>query len=200
MEINSYNYRFGTAEFDEARFELRVGGLPVDIEPRALEVLNYLLQRVGTLISKDELLGNLWAGRVTVEKVLPNAINKLRRALGARNAERICTLPRLGYRLDDPISRTALVPVSSAGIGTDLKPEIGKKIPGREHFELQRQFGKHRRSEVWLAKHRKTGELRIYKFANEYGEGGRLRDLKREVTFSRLLQESVAEGLLCRHH
>ena len=26
-----YGYRFGTAEFDEARFELRVAGLPVDI-------------------------------------------------------------------------------------------------------------------------------------------------------------------------
>lgn len=190
MDSNSYTYRFGTAEFDATRFELRVGGLPVDIEPRALEVLHYLLQRVDKLISKEELLSNLWAGRVTVEKVLPNAVNKLRRALGASNAEHICTLPRLGYRLDGPVSRAVYIPQHSSVLGNSLIHEIGQKIPGREHFELQRQLGKHQRNEVWLAEHSKTYEKRVYKFATE---GGRLRDLKREVTVSRLLQECLPE-------
>ena len=69
-----YTWRFGTAEFDEARFELRVGGLPVEVERRALDVLAYLLRHAGEVVTKDELLREVWAGRVTVDKVLPNAV------------------------------------------------------------------------------------------------------------------------------
>ena len=197
MDYNSYTYRFGTAEFDEARFELRVSGLPVDVEPRALALLAYLLRNVGTSLSKEELLSQVWAGRVTVEKVLPNAINKLRRALGAANAERICTLPKIGYRLDGPINRMALAgpalkpPVLPAALASEPALAVGKGVPGRENFVLHRQLGRHQSSEVWLARHSKTREQRVYKFALE---GERLRDLKREVTVSRLLQESVANS------
>ena len=91
-----YTYRFGSAEFDEARFELRVGGLPVEVERRALEVLAYLLRHAGEVVTKEELLREVWAGRVTVDKVLPNAMTKLRRALGEANAERLVTQPRIG--------------------------------------------------------------------------------------------------------
>ena len=34
-----YRWRFGDAEFDEARHELRVGGLPVEVEHKPLRVL-----------------------------------------------------------------------------------------------------------------------------------------------------------------
>lgn len=205
MDNNCYAYRFGTAEFDEARFELRVSGLPVDVEPRALALLAYLLRNVGTSLSKEELLSQVWAGRVTVEKVLPNAINKLRRALGAANAERICTLPKIGYRLDGPINRMALAgpalnrPLLPTPLASEPALAVGKVVPGRENFVLHRQLsryqnrqlGRHQSSEVWLARHSKTREQRVYKFALE---GERLRDLKREVTVSRLLQESVANS------
>jgi non-specific serine/threonine protein kinase len=35
-ESTLYRYRFGAAEFDEARLELRVGGAVVELEPRPL--------------------------------------------------------------------------------------------------------------------------------------------------------------------
>src|SRR5688572_25404635 len=104
----SYTYRFGSAEFDEARFELRVGGLPVEVERRALEVLGYLLRHAGEVVTKEELLREVWAGRVTVDKVLPNAVAKLRRALGEANAERVVTQARVGYRVDGVVARTAV--------------------------------------------------------------------------------------------
>ena len=108
MDRPAFCYRFGTAEFDEARFELRVAGLPVDVERRALEVLLYLLRHAGEVVTKDELLSEVWAGRITVDKVLPNAINKLRRALGEANADLISTQARIGYRLDGVVTRAAV--------------------------------------------------------------------------------------------
>ncbi|SFN51446.1 protein kinase domain-containing protein [Dokdonella immobilis] len=184
MEGTAYTYRFGSAEFDEARFELRVAGLPVDVEPRALEVLAYLLRHVGEVVGKDALLEHVWAGRVTVDKVLPNAINKLRRALGERNARHLTTQQRIGYRFDGPVARVA--------VGTHATERgslrADDRVPGRDNFLLRQRLGERPGSEVWLAEHAKTLERRVYKFASD---GERLRDLKREVTVSRLLQESA---------
>jgi eukaryotic-like serine/threonine-protein kinase len=187
MERTAYCYRFGTAEFDEARFELRVAGLPVDVERRALEVLAYLLQHAGEVATKDELLREVWAGRITVDKVLPNAINKLRRALGEANASRITTQARVGYRLDGVVTRTAVgrQPASTLALAP------GQAVPGRPNFLLLRQLG-HKRghpgSEVWLAEHQKTREQRVYKFGLDV-DG--LRSLKREATLLRVLQDSL---------
>jgi len=77
-----YRYRFGTAEFDESRFELRVGGEPVTIQRRPLEVLAVLLRHAGEVVTKEELLAIVWAGVNTVDNVVANALSKLRTALG----------------------------------------------------------------------------------------------------------------------
>ncbi len=181
-----YGYRFGTAEFDEARFELRVAGLPVDIENRALEVLACLLRHAGEVVTKEELFDAVWAGRVTVDKVLPNAVAKLRRALGEANAERIVTQSRVGYRLDGPVTRSALAHRQSGRLQLDA----GQTVPGRANFTLTRALGRTSNSEVWLATQAKTGSERVYKFIID---GDRLPALKREATIARVLREGVAE-------
>lgn len=181
-----YCYRFGSAEFDEARFELRVAGLPVDVERRALEVLAYLLRHAGEVVTKEELLREVWAGRITVDKVLPNAVNKLRRALGEANAERLLTQARIGYRLDGAVERIAV----GRRLASQLELSAGRPVPGRENFLLRRQLGSNRGSEVWLAEHAKTREKRVYKFG---ADGERLRALKREATLARVLQESLED-------
>ena len=181
-----YTWRFGTAEFDEARFELRVGGLPVEVERRALDVLAYLLRHAGEVVTKDELLREVWAGRVTVDKVLPNAVAKLRRALGEANAERLLTQARVGYRLDGSVSRMAV----GSALASRLDLSAGQPVPGRENFTLLRQLGATRASEVWLAEQARTRVQRVYKFA---ADGERLRALKREVTLSRVLREGTDE-------
>lgn len=190
MKQPAFAYRFGTAEFDEARSELRVTGLPVDVERRALEVLAYLLRHAGEVVTKEELFREVWAGRMTVEKVLPNAINKLRRALGEANSGCVTTVARLGYRLDGTVTRTAVgrQPVSN------LRLTAGQSVPGRPNFELQEQLGVRDGGEVWLAMHRKTREQRVYKFAFD---ADRIRALKRETTLLRVLQDSLADPGHC---
>lgn len=179
-----YRYRFGSAEFDESWFELRVAGLRVDVERRALEVLACLLRHAGEVVTKEELFSEVWAGRVTVDKVLPNAIAKLRRALGEANAELLVTQPRIGYRLTGVVERVAL------GRRMASRSELlaGQPVPGRENFVLQRQLGGALGGEVWLAEHSRTRERRVYKFA---ADGDRLRALKRETTLARVLQEGL---------
>jgi non-specific serine/threonine protein kinase len=63
-------------------------------------------------------------------------------------------------------------------------------VPGREHWRLVRALDVSASSEVWLATHPKTRELRVFKFASS---AVRLKGLKREVTVSRFLRESLGE-------
>lgn len=182
-----FSYRFGSAEFDEARFELRVAGLPVEVERRALEVLACLLGRAGEVVGKDELLDTVWAGRVTVEKVLANAVAKLRRALGEDNAAQIVTQARVGYRLVGPVSRQ---PVGT-GHRIELALAPGQPVPGRENFLLREALAARSGSEVWLAGHAKTRERRVYKFALA-SEG--IRQLKREATLLRVLDAAAGDA------
>ncbi len=183
MERPTFSYNFGTAEFDEARSELRVAGLPVEVEPRALEVLAYLLRHAGEVVTKEELFREVWAGRVTVDKVLPNAINKLRRALGETNSGCVATVARLGYRLDGTVTRTAV----GRQLVSNLQLAAGQNVLERPNFELLEQLGAKTGGEVWLARHRKTREQRVYKFAISDDQ---IRALKRETTLLRVLQES----------
>lgn len=187
MDRTPYRFRFGTAEFDESRFELKVAGVPVDIERRAMDVLAYLLHHAGEVVTKEELLREVWAGRVTVEKVLPNAIGKIRRALGQDNALRVTTQAKIGYLLDGVVTRVA---VGRAAL-TNVDISAGMEVPGRANFVLGRQLGAHRGSEVWLAEHRKTREKRVYKFALD---ADRLRSLKRETTLLRVLHDALEDS------
>jgi serine/threonine protein kinase len=181
-----FRYRFGTAEFDEARFELRVSGLPVDIQRKPLEILSCLLTHAGEVVTKDELLEAVWEGRPTVENVIANAITKLRGALGEDNAERVVTQPRVGYRFAGSFERVAV----GRGWVSRLELTAGTPVPGRPHFVLEAMIGRSVASEVWLARHAKTHEPRVYKFSPD---GGRLAGLKREATLSRLLRENLDE-------
>lgn len=181
-----YRYRFGHAEFDEVRFELRLAGVPVEIEQRPLQLLAELLRHVGEVLTKDELLERVWAGRPTVENVLANAVAKLRKALGEVEGARIVTLPRVGYRFNGPIERTA------TGRRLLSRLELGgdREVPGRPNFVLDRQLNPARGSEVWLARHAKTGEPRVFKLC---ADGEQLAALKREATLYRVLTESLGE-------
>ncbi|MCA8900334.1 MAG: winged helix-turn-helix domain-containing protein [Hyphomonas sp.] len=184
---SQYKYVFGNVVFDERAMTLEVDGVAVDVERRPLELLSLLLSHVDEVMTKDELLDTVWAGQTTVENVLPNAINKLRRVLGEANADRIVTHPRIGYRFSGPVERTA----TGRKLQSSFSFASGQAIPKREHFRLQDLLSSGPGREVWAASHAKTGEQRVFKFARD---GEALTSLKREVTIQRLLYASGKDG------
>ena len=89
-----YCYGFGNAQFDEARVELRIGGLVVELEQRPLQVLALLLRHADEVVTREELFDAVWAGRPTVDNVLANALSKLRKSLGPLETARVVYVPR----------------------------------------------------------------------------------------------------------
>jgi adenylate cyclase len=81
-------------------------GKTVHIEPKVMEVLQYLAQRAGQTVSKEVLIHGVWPGMVVTDDVLTRCIAELRRALDddAREPRIIQTIPKRGYRLIAPVS------------------------------------------------------------------------------------------------
>src|ERR1700761_4626742 len=96
-------WHFAGATLDERALELTVNGADAELERKPLEVLIYLLQHAGEVCTKDELLANLWPGRVLSETVLTKCIGRLRDVLADREQVIIKTAYGFGYRLVAPV-------------------------------------------------------------------------------------------------
>lgn len=184
-EERAFKWRLEHIEFDEARWELRVHGEAVDLERKPLEVLSELLRHAGEVLTKEELLESVWTGRIVVEGALTNAIGKLRKALNDDAQTLLVTIARIGYRLQGKVERKAVVRSDS---GNAL--HVGDAVPRRPNWRLARCLDEAEYGQVWLAQHAKTQEPRVFKFSLD---GTRLRALKREVTISRLLRDTLGQ-------
>ncbi|UJM85504.1 protein kinase domain-containing protein [Rhodanobacter denitrificans] len=178
-----YRWSFGKTEFDEGRWQLSMEGVVVELERKPLDVLQYLLHHAGEAVTKEELLATVWEGRIVVEAVLTNAIGKLRKALRDEEQELILTLPKVGYRLDAKVSRRVVEHVPEAS-----RLSVGDLVPRRGNWRLEQALARRGDGEVWLARHTKTGQTRVFKFSLD---GFRLTGLKREVTVGRLLEQAL---------
>jgi adenylate cyclase len=96
--------RFGRFRFDPQRRCLLHDGEPVDLGGRALDVLRLLASAEGAVVSKDELMAQLWPGRAVAENNLHVHISALRKALDEHGGGEtyIITVPGRGYRLTHP--------------------------------------------------------------------------------------------------
>jgi class 3 adenylate cyclase len=107
-------YVFGDCELDEALCELRCGGVPVKLEPKAFKVLAHLIQHRDRVVAKDELLARLWPGERVTEFALTRCIAKARQAVHDDGVGQcvIKTLHRHGYRFVAAVESRAHAPAA----------------------------------------------------------------------------------------
>ena len=93
-------YDFGSFRVDPAQRVLLRDGRPVALQPKAFEILLFLVRNPGRLITKEELLSAIWPELVVEESNLSQNIFLLRKALGDGESGHRCivTLPRRGYQ------------------------------------------------------------------------------------------------------
>jgi TolB-like protein len=101
-------YRFDHYVLDPAKRELRRDNMLVAVEPKAFDVIEYLIGHRDRVISKDELLAAVWKGRIVSESALTTCINAARTAIGdSGEAQRLIrTLPRKGLRFVGAVDQT----------------------------------------------------------------------------------------------
>ena len=74
-------YRFSDYMLDVSRRELRKAGVPAAIEPQVFDLLAYLIQNRDRVVTKDDLIGSVWGGRIISDSTLTSRINAARRHL-----------------------------------------------------------------------------------------------------------------------
>ncbi len=117
--------QFGDACFDAAAQRLTVNGISVEIEQQPRALLALLLSRGGEMVSKEELLDTLWAGRIVTEASLTKCVGRLRAALGDGDHKLIRTVHGQGYRLDAPVTvqdRSDLAPAAAMPAAPAIAP------------------------------------------------------------------------------
>jgi eukaryotic-like serine/threonine-protein kinase len=185
-ETSGRLWRFADYELDELGRELKVRGRVVELESKPFDVLLQLLIHAGEVVTKEELLESVWPNVMVVDGSLATAVSKLRKAMGDEDHPAIVTIARVGYRLAVPVYCKTV----AAAAGPDLGFKAGDAVQGREQWRLSRPMDVSGSSEVWLAENPKTREQRVFKFASD---GVRLKGLKREITISRFLRESLGD-------
>jgi DNA-binding winged helix-turn-helix (wHTH) protein/class 3 adenylate cyclase len=93
-------YVFGNYQLDTQTYELHCGNTLCKLEPRVFAVLMYLVENRDHIVTRDELVDNLWPGQAISEAVLNNCIMTARKALGdsGEGQQTIRTHYAQGYR------------------------------------------------------------------------------------------------------
>ena len=85
---------------DIARGCLLRAGEPVHLRPQAYEVLKYLAENNGRLVSKDRLIETVWQGRAVTDDALVQCLMEVRHALGAKGKLYVRNVRGRGYIFD----------------------------------------------------------------------------------------------------
>lgn len=161
MEVNSGQlYEFGPFRLEPDEHLLLRDGKPALLTPKAFDLLLFLVQNQGRLVTKDQLMQALWPGSFVEEANITVLISSLRKVLGEREGDDpyIKTIPKKGYRFiplvkvasheeAGPIPASASLERLAAGSLQILQPDASKRpsnyvvSPG---VEVGRAFSRNR--------------------------------------------------------
>lgn len=99
---NAETLSVGTAVLDPGRYQLRLDNEEFDLPRKEFEVLRMLMMRAGRVVTREDLLTDIWGYGWSDSKTLDQHIRRLRRKLEtADNSPRIETIRGVGYRIVD---------------------------------------------------------------------------------------------------
>lgn len=74
------------------------------LEPRIMAVLEKLSSRAGQIVSREEMICDIWHNYGGGDEGLSQAVSFLRKVFGDQERKLILTIPKKGYQLNDSIS------------------------------------------------------------------------------------------------
>src|SRR3984957_10274151 len=112
-------YEFGPFLLDPTERILSCDGSIVSLTPKAFETLLCLVRNPGRILTKDELLKEIWPDTFVEEVNLAVNISTLRKAFGEnpQDGRYIATVPGRGYRFVADVREIALQRKHGRGLG-----------------------------------------------------------------------------------
>ncbi|MEM7277503.1 MAG: winged helix-turn-helix domain-containing protein [Pseudomonadota bacterium] len=120
---NPRQFRFSGLVLDVDQGILRRNKHELKLRPKSVQVLRYFLENPGRLISKAELMEQLWGQTVVTDDAVTQCIVDIRRVIDDKEQKIIRTVPRRGYRLD--------VPVDFGSESPEASPDTSKRYSNK---------------------------------------------------------------------
>ena len=122
-------FQFEGFTLDALRRVLRRGDREVELRPKGFDVLHYLVENAGRLVTKDEIIEAVWPNVIVTDESLTQCVSDVRLALGDGEQRMVKTVPRRGYQFATPVARTETgepVPASTvSSINLAARDEAG---------------------------------------------------------------------------
>src|SRR5256885_1923225 len=171
QKLSHQTYVFDRFTLDLTRGSLLHGQEEIKLRPKSFEVLNYLVENNGRLISKDELIHAVWVEAAVTDDSLVQCLKDIRRALGDEAQQVIKTVRGRGYIFDTEVRDNGSQQVTKYTEETQgVQVIIEEQTDGREQHEIAAQnplFPAAPKASVVsrftnaIKRHKKTGDERF---------------------------------------
>src|SRR5262249_40963913 len=117
---------FGQFRLDLKTRTLSRDGAPIALAGRPLDILCVLAAARGNTVTKDELMTQVWRGRIVEDNNIQVHVSALRKALDEQRDDRshVVTVPGRGYRLVGLEIPPAVAPRAAGTIAAQDRPAI----------------------------------------------------------------------------
>lgn len=96
--LQGARFRFGNFELDPSQRVLYRDGEPVTLKPKAFDLLQYLVENHGKVLTKRELMEHIWPNQFVEDNNLTVQMSSLRKIFGDEKIGPIKTIPGKGYK------------------------------------------------------------------------------------------------------
>jgi TolB-like protein/Tfp pilus assembly protein PilF len=129
LETPPLRFLFENHVLDSDRRELARDGVPVPLQPQVFDLLVCLVAQRERVVSKEDLIGQVWGNRIVTDSALNSRINAARKAVGDDGGTQrlIRTIPRKGFRFVGEVVEQADAQAAPA----DVAPPPPRAAPDR---------------------------------------------------------------------
>ena len=143
MKLRDVSFRVGDVLVEPVLNRIVRDGTTVKLEPRTMDVLVYFASRPETLVTKTDLINDVWRVEAVSESSLTRAVADLRRALGddVGSPRFIETISKRGYRMVAEVVIEPASPTGSPFLDRDAPDDFEQPVFVARGSELARLNG-----------------------------------------------------------
>jgi len=125
--------------FCEKQQTLSIEQEVLQLEPMVVELLAYFCRHTNQIISRDQLIEQVWGGRLITDNAVTKVINKLRKNLNddPRKPRFIATLPKKGYKFI--ASASELVTENITDIASNKTSQVAPAEPHTQIISISKE-------------------------------------------------------------
>ncbi|MFT4928118.1 MAG: TolB-like protein/DNA-binding winged helix-turn-helix (wHTH) protein [Phenylobacterium sp.] len=117
--------------FDQENMLLFRDQNKIKLDAGTARLLSYFLDNPGIVLSRDQLIDQVWTSQFVSDNAINRNICTLRKALGGNINQYITTIPKVGYRFNDLVTAQAIEVEAKSEPEPEPKPALSSddKIP-----------------------------------------------------------------------